>query len=67
MTEQIKIENIFRNTRKYWYVDGLSEIAGGRIENKAKLWLRILFFSHNSSFFKPPSLVVLYLISFLSI
>ncbi|PKO06368.1 MAG: hypothetical protein CVU41_06495 [Chloroflexi bacterium HGW-Chloroflexi-3] len=31
MTEQIKIENIIRNTRKYWYVDGLSEIAGGLI------------------------------------
>lgn len=31
MTEQLKIENIIRNTRKYWYVDGLSEIAGGLI------------------------------------
>jgi MFS family permease len=31
MTKQIKIENIIRNTRKYWYVDGLSEIAGGLI------------------------------------
>jgi uncharacterized membrane protein HdeD (DUF308 family) len=31
MTEQLKIENIIRNTRKYWYVDGLSEIAGGMI------------------------------------
>lgn len=31
MTEQIKIENIIRNTRKYWYVDGLSEIAGGLV------------------------------------
>ena len=31
MTEQIKIENIIRNTRKYWYIDGLSEIAGGLI------------------------------------
>ncbi len=41
MTEQIKIENIFRNTRKYWYVDGLSEIAGGLIIFAAGLtyWL----------------------------
>jgi hypothetical protein len=31
MTEEIKIENIIRNTRKYWYIDGLSEIAGGLI------------------------------------
>lgn len=31
MTEQVKIENIIRNTRKYWYVDGLSEIAGGLV------------------------------------
>ena len=31
MSEEIKIENIIRNTRKYWYVDGLSEIAGGLI------------------------------------
>lgn len=31
MTEQIKIENIIRNTRRYWYIDGLSEIAGGLI------------------------------------
>lgn len=31
MTEQLKIENIIRNTRKYWYVDGLSEIAGGLV------------------------------------
>jgi len=31
MSEKIKIENIIRNTRKYWYVDGLSEIAGGLI------------------------------------
>lgn len=41
MTEQIKIENIIRNTRKYWYVDGLSEIAGGLILFAAGLtyWL----------------------------
>ncbi|PKO10226.1 MAG: hypothetical protein CVU40_06425 [Chloroflexi bacterium HGW-Chloroflexi-2] len=31
MSEEIKIENIIRNTRKYWYVDGLSEIAVGLI------------------------------------
>jgi hypothetical protein len=31
MTEQVKIENIIRNTRKYWYVDGLSEIATGLV------------------------------------
>ena len=31
MTEQIKIENIIRNSSKYWYIDGLSEIAGGLI------------------------------------
>ncbi|HSM24782.1 MAG TPA: hypothetical protein VK856_07980 [Anaerolineaceae bacterium] len=31
MAEQIKIESIIRNTRKYWYVDGLSEITGGLI------------------------------------
>lgn len=31
MTEQIKIENIIRNTRRYWYIDGLSEITGGII------------------------------------
>ena len=31
MSEEIKIENVIRNTRKYWYVDGLSEIAGGLI------------------------------------
>ncbi len=32
MTEElIKIESIIRNTRRYWYVDGLSEIAGGLI------------------------------------
>lgn len=29
--EMVNIENIIRNTRKYWYVDGLSEIAGGLI------------------------------------
>lgn len=41
MTEQIKIENIIRNTRKYWYVDGLSEIAGGLVIFAAGLtyWL----------------------------
>ena len=41
MSEQIKIENIIRNTRKYWYVDGLSEIAGGLIIFAAGLtyWL----------------------------
>lgn len=41
MTEQIKIENIIRNTRKYWYIDGLSEIAGGLILFAAGLtyWL----------------------------
>ncbi len=27
--EQININDVMRNTRKYWYVDGLSEIAGG--------------------------------------
>ena len=27
--EKININEIMRNTRKYWYVDGLSEIAGG--------------------------------------
>jgi hypothetical protein len=41
MSEQVKIENIIRNTRKYWYVDGLSEIAGGLIIFAAGLsyWL----------------------------
>lgn len=41
MTEELKIENIIRNTRKYWYVDGLSEIAGGLIIFAAGLtyWL----------------------------
>ena len=29
--EKTDIENIIRNTRKYWYVDGLSEIAGGLV------------------------------------
>jgi tetrahydromethanopterin S-methyltransferase subunit G len=27
--ENLNINEIMRNTRKYWYVDGLSEIAGG--------------------------------------
>jgi hypothetical protein len=31
MSEQINIENVIRNTRKYWYIDGLAEIAGGLI------------------------------------
>ncbi len=41
MTEQINIENIIRNTRKYWYVDGLSEIAFGFLVVAAGLsyWL----------------------------
>ena len=42
MSEEIvKIESIIRNTRKYWYVDGLSEIAGGLIIFSAGLtyWL----------------------------
>lgn len=29
--DKIDIKNVIRNTRKYWYVDGLSEIAGGLI------------------------------------
>lgn len=29
--EKLDIEKIIRNTRKYWYVDGLSEIAGGLV------------------------------------
>jgi MFS family permease len=29
MNEVINIEEVMRNTRKYWYVDGLTEIAGG--------------------------------------
>ncbi len=29
--EKLDIENIIRNTRKYWYIDGLSEIAGGLV------------------------------------
>lgn len=42
MSEEIvKIESIIRNTRKYWYIDGLSEIAGGLIIFSAGLtyWL----------------------------
>jgi hypothetical protein len=26
---QVNIEEVIRNTRRYWYVDGLAEIAGG--------------------------------------
>jgi|LADL02.1.fsa_nt_gi MFS family permease len=32
MTEEnINIDGIIRNTRRYWYVDGLTEIAGGLV------------------------------------
>ena len=27
--ENLNINEIMRNTKKYWYVDGLSELAGG--------------------------------------
>lgn len=29
MSEMININEVIRNTRRYWYVDGLSEISGG--------------------------------------
>lgn len=50
MTEQIKIENIIRNTRKYWYVDGLSEIAGGLIIFVAGLTYWFVSSLENSNF-----------------
>lgn len=31
MTQQINIDEIMRNTRRYWFVDGLVEIMGGGI------------------------------------
>ncbi len=49
MSEEIKIENIIRNTRKYWYVDGLSEIAGGLIIFAAGLTYWLVSIMENTS------------------
>jgi len=49
MSEQIKIENIIRNTRRYWYIDGLSEIAGGAIIFLAGLSYYLVSTMKNSS------------------
>lgn len=49
MSEEMKIENIIRNTRKYWYVDGLSEIAGGLIIFAAGLTYWLVSIMENTS------------------
>ncbi len=47
--EQINIEHVIRNTRKYWYVDGLAEIAGGLIIFFTGLTYWLIYSMENSS------------------
>ncbi|MDO9088390.1 MAG: hypothetical protein Q7U53_19460 [Anaerolineaceae bacterium] len=51
MTEEnININDIIRNTRRYWYVDGLAEIAGGLVIFFTGLSYWLVYSMENSAF-----------------
>lgn len=63
--EKTDIENIIRNTRKYWYVDGLSEIAGGLVIFLTGLTYWLIYTMADSStknfllILAPPAVILL--------
>ncbi|MDX9849912.1 MAG: hypothetical protein RBT01_05360 [Anaerolineaceae bacterium] len=63
--EKTDIENIIRNTRKYWYVDGLSEIAGGLVIFLTGLTYWLIYGMADSStknfllILAPPAVILL--------
>lgn len=63
--EKLDIESIIRNTRKYWYIDGLSEIAGGLVIFLTGLTYWLVFSMEDSSMksflliFAQPLVIIL--------
>ena len=61
----INIEDVMRNTRRYWFIDGLSEITGGVLIIIIALSYRLIFLMEDSAsrtmllLIGQPSLILL--------